>query len=349
MKKELVIFNLELNLDSLVLAAAHDWVVSFSNRFEKVSVYSTHVGRVLLPINVTVKEIGGGSFRKRVIAIIRLVRLTKLFWSKRQQVVVLHHMSTYSAVIIGPALRIFGIQQGLWYSHSVRSTSLRISSRIVNVIFSSNKEALPIETKKGKFIGHGIDFEKFAVLSNRSEKREGIVSVGRYAKIKKYEEFLSLAENYPEMKFVIYGPNEDEDYKSILQKNYQEKNSNIFLRNALLYKDLPNILNSFEYFFSGTPKSVDKAAIEAAMCGCFVISESPTTIDVTGMREVWNFMGVECPRAVADQLEILKTSTADRSEIRSKLIRAACERNSLDNLTLQIKSELLNCRGNNHE
>jgi hypothetical protein len=63
----LVIFNLETNLDSQVLAMGHSWVEKLAaNDFQKVFVYSTHVGRHHLPTKVTVVEIGGGNFFKRL-------------------------------------------------------------------------------------------------------------------------------------------------------------------------------------------------------------------------------------------------------------------------------------------
>ena len=72
--KTLIIYNLETDLDSQVLAAAHDWVEAFAAQVDKVFVYSTHVGQTNLPANVVVKELGGGSFLKRLVGLFRLYK-----------------------------------------------------------------------------------------------------------------------------------------------------------------------------------------------------------------------------------------------------------------------------------
>lgn len=57
---KLLIFNLELNLDSKVLASSHDWVHAFSNLFNETRVISTHVGRTELSRDTIIIELKGG-------------------------------------------------------------------------------------------------------------------------------------------------------------------------------------------------------------------------------------------------------------------------------------------------
>lgn len=340
MRDELVIFNLELDLDSPVLAVAHDWVESFAGIFEKVTVYSTHIGRISLPLNVSVKELGGGSARARIVAVFRLLKSLAFCLRNRGNIVVFHHMSTYSAVILGPFFRFLRIRQGIWYSHSVRSKSLWLAAKLANVIFSSTPDALPLVSRKSRFVGHGINLKKFKKQDFASNNRSGIVSLGRYAPIKNFEEFLEIADSFKDMVFEIYGPSGNLHYKNLLVEQFESKFANVSLYNSVNYREIPDLLSKYEYFYSGTPKSVDKAAIEAALSGCFIISTNTTTLDVTGMSEVWKFMKIPHPNNLARQIWELETTQEDRGQLRKLLISKAQERNNLETLTAQIKLSL---------
>jgi hypothetical protein len=340
MKNEIIIFNLEMNLDSAVLAAAHDWVENFSKKYEVVKVYSTHVGRIALPANVTVSELGGGSNWARLLAFSRLMKAVTRNFSSRRDMVVFHHMSTYSAVILGPLFRLLGVKQGLWYSHSVKSTSLSIAACFVDVIFSSSLEALPLDSSKSVFVGHGISLTRFTGNEVMNTSRSGIVSLGRYAPIKRYENFLNLAGYFSDTEFDIFGPTGSIDYRKSLVVNFASKYSNITIGDALDYSDIPNLLTRYEYFYSGTPKSVDKAAIEAALSGCFILSTNPTTIEITGMSEVWNLLGISCPGEISKQIVQLEAAVIDRCQMRSTLVLNARRRNNLESLTDQISISL---------
>lgn len=340
MKKELVIFNLEMNLDSTVMAAAHDWVESFAKKYDVVKVYSTHVGRVVLPANVTVTEIGGGTVWARILAFSRLMRVVTSNFGSRRELVVFHHMSTYTAVILGPVFRLLGVKQGLWYSHSVKSFSLSFAASLVDFVFSSSPEALPLESSKSIFIGHGISLTRFKSSELENNNRSGIVSLGRYAPIKRYESFLELAGYFSSIKFEIYGPTGSTEYRKFLTDKFESKYPNVTIGNALDYSEIPNLLNRYEYFYSGTPKSVDKAAVEAALSGCFVLSTNSPTIEITGMSEVWNLLGISCPTEISKQIMELEAATINRGQLRSTLVLNAQHRNNLESLTAQISISL---------
>ena len=73
--EKLYIFNLATDLDDPLLAFTHDWINASLSEAKNVQVVSTHVGRIDLPPEVHVREIGGGDLRKRVVGIIRLFRI----------------------------------------------------------------------------------------------------------------------------------------------------------------------------------------------------------------------------------------------------------------------------------
>lgn len=337
--KKLYLFNLEINLDSTVLAASHDWAESFSRLYPEIQIVTTHLGRTLLPLNASLFEIGGGNFWKKLRAISRLFRILREIWIQRKDVVVMHHMSTYSAVLIGPFIRMFGIKQGLWYSHSVASLTFRASTYIVDFLFSSSPETLPSNSNKARFFGHGIKVDRFLVDNLKSGSRFGVVTIGRYAKVKNFDKLLEIANDFESLRFDVYGPSGDGDYKFELSGRFAI-HPNINLFESVTYEEIPSILSNYEYFYSGTPKSVDKAAIEAALAGCFIISLNQTTLKVTGMSEVWTKLNVEIPSSIPDQITQLNSFKGDKEKLRLLLQKTAADKNSVDTLTEMIAKTL---------
>lgn len=347
--KNLFIFNLEMDLDSHVLAAAHDWVESFANQFEHVYVYSTHVRRVLLPINVSIVELGGGSFPKRVMALLKLAKSLIFILRRRGESAVFHHMSTYSAALIGLPLRIFRVNQVLWYSHSKASISFRFASVLVNKIVSSSPEALPSSHHKMKSVGHGIKSDRFMLNLDDSLDRKGIVSLGRYARVKNYEEFILLSHKYPQIEMAIFGPDGEQNYKRELSSQVDSNYSRMNLLGPLSYSEIPRKLHEYEFFYSGTPKSVDKAAIEAALSGCLILSSNSNTLKVTGMLDVWKMIGAECPPNIEDQFGILSNHRSTYPTFRRELVAAAFKTNDLQSLVRTVTKELKDNGGPNCE
>ena len=341
----LVIFNLETNLDSQVLAMGHSWVEKLAgNEFQKVYVYSTHVGRRQLPKKVKVIEIGGGNFFKRLRALYRLTLASAIILRNANRAVVFHHMSVLTVIFPGLLFKLFRIPQGLWYSHSALPTSLKLALKVVDLVFTSTIGSTKIESNKLRFVGHGIDYtaypEKDEILKI---DKSGIVSLGRIAKVKNLDRLLisgSMEDSYPKVTFI--GPVEKgsslvKDLKSMADKAQVELD---FLA-SIPHKDVASVLSGFAFYYSGTPWSVDKATLEAASVGCIVISEQQPAKELTGMAEEWKRLGFEKDLKINDQLKILQgLSTETLQDIRMRIIEFTRSRNNVVNTTRMIAEQL---------
>lgn len=340
----LFLFNLELDLESEVLAVAHDWVEEFATIASKVYVFSTHVGSTFLPENVKVVEIGGGDSLSRVIGILRLFQQIPLIYELRRNLVVFHHMSPRTALILGPLFRFLRIPQGLWYSHSHKSLELVISSRIVNKLFSSTEEAIPLKSRKSKYVGHGIPIKKFIKWRESNGQRSmQMVSVGRLAPIKRYELGISLASKLSGSKnsFMIIGPgHKDSEYPVALGKLGAELGVDLLFLGPINYLEIPDLLADTRYFFSGTPKSVDKAVIEAALSGAFVLSENENAMHFGGMHSLINSWGRENDLSLEDIVAIIEGFTP--GELQDARIRVSLEAERLSNLNNTCRA-ILSC------
>lgn len=337
----LIIYNLEVNLDSKVLASAHDWVEAFSNEIDSVFVYSTHLGRHELPRNVNLVEIGGGSTFKRLIAIFRLLKSCFKHIRSRKNIFVFHHMSTKSLLVTGPIYRVAGVKQALWYSHSKDSKILRFSSFFANVIFSPVPSSFPFKTDKLKNVNHGIKTRSFIkAFSESKSMRQGILFLGRISPIKNLElaikEIASLEPS--ERRLICVGAQEsDSSYLLKIGVVARVNDVQLLIRPPVPYELVPSLLCEYEFIINLTPCSVDKVAIEAALCGCFVLSNQPQTLRLTGMDKIFEALKAQSEMTVSEQFDILsKLSEDQKYKFRQVLSARAVELNDLTNTAKNI-------------
>jgi hypothetical protein len=255
----LLIFNLELDLDSKVLATSHDWVNAFSPHFNNIRLVSTHVGRIALPENVTVIELGGGSLRNRILGGLKLCLQIPFLIRNRRELSVFHHMATYPAAFLSPLIKFLAIKQSIWYSHSHASFSFKWCSRFMDHIYGPAVGAVPLKSQKIRFLGHGIKLEGFLEWKQSENlERSGLVSFGRIAPIKNFH--LLLTDDFPadNCRVDIFGPSlEDRKYDSLLYDKASKHGVRLTIHPPVAYSEVAKILMKYSFFFSGTPMSVD--------------------------------------------------------------------------------------------
>lgn len=330
-RKNLIIYNLETDSNSVVLATAVEWIRELSFHFENVKVFSTHTGTFNLPENVVVTELGGGTHAKRIHSLYRLLKST-LVVRRRRDWAVFHHMSSKTLAILGPIYRVRGVRQVLWYSHNHEPKHLRATYNFANSIVCPTSNSFPIMTKKVAAIGHAIPFSELKLTNNLD--RHGIVHVGRLVRVKHIEDLIEEVSRIPKTKtpkISLVGPVPDEFYKQELIARMEEKYLEFEVLPPTNYLELRASLGKFKFCFSGTPKSVDKAALEAALSGCFVVSNSYETLDLTGMLDIWERLKIKPPQSLADQIIILSALAPGVEEsLRDSLIRTARKRNGIE-------------------
>lgn len=344
-RDKLLILNLEMDLNSRVLASAHDWVEAFAHHYSKVIVYATHVGKVNLPNNVVVVEVGGGNFLKRVRAIAKLFKSLVFVFRCRHELHIFHHMSSRTVAIIGPIIRLLNVPQILWYSHSKADWALKLFQFVPNKIVSSSEASVPIlNTKKVRAIGHGIKVSRFdSEESLLKRTRSNMVALGRIVPIKNLEDALDALVNLDQEKratfgkFQIIGPSELEpDYERKIVNIARTNNLNVQLLEPLDYAKIPELLATSSILFSGTPLSVDKVCLEAAMSGCIVVSKNLNVLKLTGLDRI--YPNDEVKNSVFHQLDWLSRLKQDEEvQIRREIIRRSRDLNSLNSLVHSLQ------------
>jgi glycosyltransferase involved in cell wall biosynthesis len=337
----LYLFNLKTDSDDPILSFSLEWIDEFAKHFNEVKVFTTHKGKAELNSNVTVTEIGGGSNWSRAIAILRLYRILFQIISEPQKPIVFHHMSVHTITMLGLPLKLARIKQGMWYSHSAKNLELRVASIWVTKIFSSSPAAFPLKRKKTDFVGHGIKTSNFLQTNQRAEGNDfRIVSIGRVTPIKSLEKIIEALHhsNFPNKKVVFIGPIDEKDlnYFDRLKTIGKTFDVEVEFLNSVPRKLVPNILEKYGIFYTGTPGSTDKAAIEAAIAGCYILTVNPDTQKLLGMSDFWKSNQLDSPSLI-EQLEFI----ANRphrfiQEDRKRISSTAARNNDLANVVAKM-------------
>ncbi len=342
----LILFNIETDENSKYLSANLDWIESLATQFDLVNVYSTHVGKFTVPSNVIIQELGGGSAFKRMRGFIKLIKCMVMIIKNRKNSVVLYHMVTRVPTIISLSLKLAGVKQGLWYSHSSKSLSLKWVVKNVNYIFTPTKSSFPIESHKVITTGHGISSKNFSNLQKSS--RKGVISVGRVVPIKQIELFisayscLSIKERGEFSPLTLVGDLEaDLGYVDRLKEMAIASDLELKLVPQIPRNKLIDYLNDAKYYFMGTPKSLDKAAVEAAMSGCLVLTQNPEDLQYLGICSFWKKHENVVEAGFAPQMQILSTLTAQEFvKLHQEVALETKNINNIDALMMRISRKM---------
>jgi hypothetical protein len=344
-RTHLIIFNLETNPNSEVLATNIFWIKEFAKHFKSILVYSTHLSNVQDTEYIKFRKIGGGNIVKRIKGTYLHYLLIPYLVSNRKRLCIFYHMNTKSMALISFYGRILGVRQGLWYSHSRADKYLKIFRVFVNYFFSPTKNSFPLTTSS-KLIAtnHGIPMMNLPSGTVYELKRNGILSVGRVVRIKNLQKIILAASESKlnECTLTFLGPqNIDIHYENDLRSLAKQHELKLELLSAVNYQNLPFLYPNYDLYFTGTPKSIDKATIEAAVYGCIIITDNLDAQKLTGMDRIWDELGLSNRTNLSAQLNCIKNlDEMTKYKCREYVSRTTRELNSLELTVSKISAAL---------
>jgi glycosyltransferase involved in cell wall biosynthesis len=344
--KTLWLFNLETNLDSSLLAVSHTWISEFAKYFDQVEVYSTHVGRHSLPLNVHVNEIGGGSFPKRIQGLFTLLTALMRISGSRNSSLVFHHMSPRTAAFLAVPLKLLSVRQFIWYSHSHTSTGLKVMKSLMDRIFTASPESVSFNSRNLRYVRNGVPGENFQDVEINGP-RNGIVSVGRISPVKNLDILLNEVSKLDsliinELKLICFaGPVGNEiSYEEKLRRTKIENSLPVEFIGVKPYSELPEFLSRFSIYYTGTKGGVDKAALEAGLSGCFVVSENYEALRLVGMQEVYESIGIKHRMTLSEQVKTILTNPLLNGDKRRMIQEFGIRHNTLERVIEKIVKEV---------
>jgi glycosyltransferase involved in cell wall biosynthesis len=339
----LFIYNLSTDEENSVLAFTQDWINAFALKFGRVDVYSTHVGKFNTLGNVYVHETGGGNAWLRVRALFRLSKSSLRVLRNRKNSYVFHHMSVKTVIFPGVIYKIAHVPQVLWYSHSAVTPELKTATRIIDKVVTSVENAFPIQSSKVVHVGHGLKFNDSFENYSQSKTRSGIVYLGRITKIKNLE-YLLEEMNRVEYRGTIdfIGPIADLYYKECLRAIASKGKYTLSFKSEIPHPRIFSTLSSYEFCYTGTPNSVDKATLEACASGCILITEMQPSIQLTGLDRAWKELSIQSGLRLGDQyLAIQQLKINEIEEIRRITVEATIAMNEVKSTVSKILNEIM--------
>ncbi|MDB5194420.1 MAG: hypothetical protein JWN50_434 [Parcubacteria group bacterium] len=220
---KLLIVTQKVDRNDPVLGFFHGWIIEFSKYYEKVSVICLEEGTHDLPANVSVYSLGK---EKGVSRVGYASNFYRYIWSLRKEYdVVFVHMNPEYVILGGELWKMLHKKIALWYVHRQVDPKLRIATFLSDIIFTSARESFGIKSSKVRFVGHGIDVDKFpAAVADFSEPLR-ILHLGRITKIKHIDTVLKASKLLIDRGIRIGDIRmtgapvmpEDRDYKTTLQ------------------------------------------------------------------------------------------------------------------------------------
>lgn len=345
-RTKLYIFNLSLDLSDSALKHGLDWAMELSKYYRYTTVVSTHVAKGFLPPRrISLVELGGGTFLKRLRAVAKLIVLLVKIWKSSSQSTVFYHMSHKPLLLLGPFLKLRGINQVLWYSHSQGSLSLRIATFWASTIVSPTKSTFPYNSQKVIPIGHGIKMLDMPseVIKNRAFN-DKILVLGRINRVKRIEDiFPELLQTNHNLSLVLAGRIEDSEYLSELKRESSLKNLGWEVLGDLKSNELIHELCVHSLGFSGTKGSVDKAPLEMNQFGIFVLTVNPSLLEISGQKEVVRAMfNRDLSRmTIKQQIEWwCDLSLSDKKKLAEELNIFSKRSNSIEEVVQRIVEQL---------
>lgn len=343
--KKLTIFNIEMDSNSQFLAANIDLVNSFNRHFNDISVYATHVGSILENHQIRIVQLGGGSRFRRIKAAIKLFFAVFRVTLFRNDTIIFYHMVTRIPATVGSYFKWIGIKQYIWYSHSKADEFLARAVNNVDLVFSPTVDSFPLASNKLICVGHGVKSALFPYSGQ--EVRKGVITVGRVVPIKRIEIFIQqfsslnreLKERYSPL-LIIGDTSIDREYVNSISTRALRAGLDIQFLGQIPRESIPAILNRANFYFLGTPKSIDKASIEAAMCGCVILSENLEAVSILGPSEIPG-KGLAAFKSFNQQFETYASlSQLTLKEIQNGVSKKAKSQNELDEVVNRIVDKI---------
>jgi len=237
---------------------------------------------------------------------------------------VVAHMCPIYAVLAAPLVRPLRIPLVLWFTHWRASRLLRAAERVSTAVASVDERSFPLDSKKVRAIGHGIDLSEFPCAS-APERENGVrlLALGRYSPAKGLDVVLRAVAAVDGVRLDVHGPalsDEERAHRLELERltGALSLDGRVTLSDAVTRADVPRLLSTHHALVNNMRAGAPDKVVYEAAAGCVPVLASNPVFDSL-LDEAQRFPR-EDPAALADRIRVLaKMDTVERAALGRRL------------------------------
>ncbi len=238
---------------------------------------------------------------------------------------VVAHMCPIYAVLAAPLVRPLRVPLVLWFTHWRASRLLRIAERISTAVASVDTRSFPLDSKKVRAIGHGIDLGEFSCAPSRGEE-EGLrlLALGRYSPAKGLDVVLrAIAAAGSGVHLDVYGPSlsdVEHSHRADLERLSASLglDGRVLLGDAVARAEVPALFADHDALVNNMRAGAPDKVVYEAAASCVPVLASNPVFDALLEPEL-RFQRDD-PDELADRIRALAAaSTTERAEVGRRL------------------------------
>jgi glycosyltransferase involved in cell wall biosynthesis len=188
MKRKLIFITQVVDSADPNLGATRGKIAALARRVDEVVVLCDRGVDGVLPDNCRLRVFGAPTRVQRAVRYV-IALVSEL---RERPVAVVAHMIPLYAIVAAPFVRARRVPLVLWYTHWKGHIVLRIATLLCTNVASVDVRSFPLNSRKVRGIGHGIDVEEFPCqpVVPAAGRPFRVVSLGRYSRPKKLDEMI---------------------------------------------------------------------------------------------------------------------------------------------------------------
>jgi glycosyltransferase involved in cell wall biosynthesis len=254
---------------------------ALAERVDEVVVLADRTLPGVLPDNCRARSFAARSRAGRGLRFERALAAELL---KRPAAVVAHMCPIY-AVLAAPLARPLGVRVLLWYTHWRASRLLRAAERVSSAVLTVDPRTFPLESRKVRAIGHGIDLSEFACVDGGASPDLRAVALGRYSTAKGLETVLRAVrlalDDGLDLRLEVHGPAltpEERAHRAELERLVAELEleKRVKLGHAVLRSEVPDLFARADVLVNNMRAgATDKVVYEACASCVPAVASNP--------------------------------------------------------------------------
>lgn len=340
---KLLILTQKVDKNDAVLGFFHNWLLKFSQKFEKVVVICLQKGEYDLPNNVRVLSLGK---EKRALRLFYILNFYRYIWQERKNYdAVFSHMNQEYILLGGIVWKLLRKKVTMWRNHQKGDSGTRLAVFLSDKVFCTSPESYTKRFKKTEVMPVGIDTDLFFRDDNIQRSDKSILFLSRISPIKNPDILLRalciLKKRGIDFKASFVGnplKQHQEFYKGL--KNKADAcgiSDRVEWLPAVPNWQAPEVYNKYEIYVNLTnPGSMDKTIFEAMSCHNLVVSSHPALSKVLPAELSFEYKDSE---GLADSLEkSLVMPAEDKVKYQRQFRKYVIENHSLNLLADKLSS-----------